>query len=121
MCERTGEVASYVVARYTYYEVEKGENHEMVEGTSWMVRWKAGGKAVSTDAQSRRGSKSSSSERASGNSHPCPIQPYYPNDKQKSLSEALDSIFQGAHTPKGIAEPVRKFLRSILIFQLFSP
>ena len=74
MCERTGEVASYVVARY--YEVEKGENHEMVEGTSWMVRWKAVGKAVSTYAQSRRGSKSSSSERASGNSHPCPIQPY---------------------------------------------
>ena len=74
MCERSGEAASSVVARY--YEVEKGENHEMVEGTSWMVRWKAVGKAVSTYAQSRRGSKSSSSERASGNSHPCPIQPY---------------------------------------------
>ena len=24
--------------------------------------------------------------------------------RQKSLSEALDSIFRGAHTPKGIAE-----------------
>ena len=69
MCERTGEVASYVVARY--YEVEKGENHEMVEGTSWMVRWKAVGKAVLAGPQSRRGSKSSSSERASGKSHPC--------------------------------------------------
>ena len=71
MCERSGEVASYVVARY--YEVEKGENHEMVEGMSWMVRWKAGGKAVSAGPQSRRGSKSSRSERASGNSHPCPM------------------------------------------------
>ena len=38
--------------------------------------------------------------------------------RQKSLSEALDSIFRVAHTPKGIAEPVRKFLRSILKFQL---
>ena len=42
--------------------------------------------------------------------------------RQKSLSEALDdSIFPGVSTPKGIAEPVRKFLRSILKFQLFSP
>mgnify|MGYP005727062023 CR=1 FL=1 len=32
MCERSGEAASSVVARY--YEVEKGENHEMVEGMS---------------------------------------------------------------------------------------
>ena len=44
MCERSGEAASCLVARY--YEVEKGENHEMVEGMSWMVRWKAEGKVV---------------------------------------------------------------------------
>ena len=37
----------------------------------------------------------------------------------QKVSEALDSIFPGVHTPKSIAEPVRKFLRSILKFQLF--
>ena len=43
-CERNGETASRHVARF--YEVKKGRKPEMVEGTSWMVRWKAGGKAV---------------------------------------------------------------------------
>ena len=44
-CERNGETASRHVARF-YEVVKKGRKPEMVEGTSWMVRWKAGGKAV---------------------------------------------------------------------------
>jgi hypothetical protein len=45
-CELNGETASHLVARF--YEVKKGKNLNIVESTSWMVRWKAGERAVLT-------------------------------------------------------------------------
>ena len=73
-CELNAETASRLVARF--YEVKKGRKPEMVEGTSWMVRWKAVGKAVSTRCRPWGVLEYTRITRPIQNSHRCSIQPY---------------------------------------------